>query len=274
MKQETFEGTGGLKIFFRVWQPDDPARGVVVINHGFNAHSGQYTWAGEALAAHGLAVYALDMRGRGKSEGERFYVQSVDDHVGDLHKMVRIAKEREPGLPVFLLGHSAGGVVSCVYALEHQNELAGLICEDFAHEVPAPDFALSFLKAIARVAPHVGTLKLKNKLFSRDPAIVAEMNSDPLIANEKQPAQTMAALIDADRRLRKEFDQIRIPVLIMHGKNDQVTKPSGSQFFFDHTGSTDKTLKLYEGGFHDLLRDTDKQVVLSDIEGWIDRRVS
>ena len=274
MKQETFEGKDGLKIFFRCWRPDTPPRGVVVINHGFNAHSGQYAWAAEQLTTHGLAVYALDMRGRGKSEGERFYVQHIDDYVGDLHQMVRLAKAREPGLPVFLLGHSAGGVVSCIYALDHQSELTGLICEDFAHEVPQPDFALSLLKAVARIAPHAGVVKLKNKLFSRDPSVVDEMNNDPLIANEKQPAQTMAALIDADRRLRREFGQIHLPLLIMHGEEDGVTKPSGSKFFFDHAGSTDKTLKFYEGGYHDLLHDIDKQVVLSDIEGWIDRRVS
>ena len=100
-----------------------------------------------------------------------------------------IAKSREPGLPVFLLGHSAGGVVSCVYTLEHQAELAGLICESFAFQVPAPDFALAVLKGLSHVAPHAHVLKLKNEDFSRDPAVVAAMNADPLIANEVQPTQ-------------------------------------------------------------------------------------
>ena len=116
---------------------------MVVISHGFNSHSGQYGWVAEQLVSRGLAVYALDHRGRGRSEGERFFVEKVEDYVTDLATFIQMVKAREPGLPVFLLGHSAGGVIACVYALEHQDELAGLICESFAYEVPAPDFALA-----------------------------------------------------------------------------------------------------------------------------------
>ena len=119
--------------------------------------------------ANGLAVYALDLRGRGQSEGERFYVENFADYVSDLATLIKLAKSREPGLPVFLLGHSAGGVISCVYALDHQAELAGLICESFAFQVPAPDFALAVLKGLSHIAPHAHVLKLKNKDFSRDP---------------------------------------------------------------------------------------------------------
>ena len=98
------------------------------------------------FAAAGFAVYAVDLRGRGKSEGERFYVDSVDEYVADVAGLITIAKERDPGLPVYLLGHSAGGVVSCTYALDNQAELAGLICESFAFQVPAPGFALAAIK--------------------------------------------------------------------------------------------------------------------------------
>jgi alpha-beta hydrolase superfamily lysophospholipase len=116
--EETFEGAGGLRIFFRAWRPEGKARGVVVIVPGFNAHSGQYLWVAAQFVASGLAVYAIDLRGRGKSDGERFYVGKLADYVGDVAGLVALAKSREPGLPVFLLGHSAGGVVACIYTLE------------------------------------------------------------------------------------------------------------------------------------------------------------
>ena len=99
------------------------------------------------------------------------------------------------------------------------------------------------------------------------------MNNDPLIANETQPTQTMAAMVRADERLKKEFPLITLPVLILHGTLDKNTRPSGSQHFYDMAGSTDKTLKLYDGGFHDLLNDVDKKLVIGDIEGWINARV-
>ena len=272
--QSSFQGVGGLKIFTRSWRsPTEKPRAVVVIVHGFNSHSGQYGWVAEQLVASGFAVYALDLRGRGQSEGERFYVQNFADYVNDLPSFVHQAKAKEPGLPVFVLGHSAGGVVSCVYALEHQTEISGLICESFAHQVPAPDVALSILKGLAHVAPHAHVLKLKNEDFSRDPVAVAAMNNDPLIADEVQPTQTVAEMVRADERLKKEFPLITLPLLILHGTLDKATRPSGSQFFYDTAGSTDKTLKFYEGHFHDLLNDIGKEAVMADIQQWIVKRL-
>jgi len=187
--------------------------------------------------------------------------------------LIKLAKSREPGVPVYLLGHSAGGVVSCVYALENQPEIAGLICESFAFQVPAPDFALAVVKGISHLAPHAHVLKLHNEDFSRDPKVVKSMNEDPLIAHEVQPTKTVATLVRADERLKREFPLIKLPVFILHGTADKATRPSGSQMFYDNAGSADKTLKLYEGHFHDLLNDFGKEEVMADILAWIDKRL-
>lgn len=274
MNGASFEGVGGIRIFTRSWRPPSRnPRAAVVIVHGFNSHSGRYGWVGEQFTANGLAVHALDLRGRGKSDGERFYVEKFEDYVSDVATFVARTRSQEPGLPVFLLGHSAGGVVACLYALEHQAELAGVVCESFAHELPAPDFALAGLKALSHVAPHAHVLKLRNEDFSRDPEVVRSMNNDPLIAREAQPTQTIAALVRADERLKQGFPLITLPVLILHGTLDKAAKPSGSQRFYDMAGSTDKTLKLYEGHFHDLLNDLGKERVMADIQRWIDERI-
>ena len=269
MTEGSFEGVEGVKIFTREWQPAGAPRGVVVISHGLNAHSGLYEWAAQQFTSNGLAAYALDHRGRGHSGGERFFVKRFADWTKDLATFIDIVKTREPGLPVFLLGHSAGGVIACIYALEHPDEIAGLICEDFAYQVPAPDVALAIVKGVSYVAPHAHVLKLKNEDFSRDPAVVAALNADPLIANESQPSETVAELVRADQLLQKSFPQITLPLLILHGTADKVTKPSGSKEFYERAGSSDKTLKLYEGHFHDLLADLGKQQVIGDIQAWI-----
>lgn len=273
MKEERIQAEGGLNIFVRSWRPGGNARGVVLIVPGFNAHSGYYGWVAEQLTASGLAVYAVDLRGRGQSDGERFYVQTLADWVSDVGRVMALAKSRESGLPVFLLGHSAGGVVSCIYALEHQAELAGFICESFAYQVPGPDFALTVLKGLSHVAPHAHTLHLKNEYFSRDPKVVQAMNEDPLIAHEIQPAQTSAEMVRADERLKNEFPRITLPLLNLHGTADKVTKFGGSQIFYERAGSSDKTIKLYEGHFHDLLNDIDKETVIADIKSWIAARL-
>jgi acylglycerol lipase len=272
-REEHVDGSGGLRLFVRSLRPVERARAVVLLVHGFNSHSGHYAWVADQLVQAGLAAYAVDLRGRGQSEGERFFVETLDDYVRDVETLAAIAREREPGLPVFVLGHSAGGVVACVYALEHQAQLAGLICESFAFKVPAPDFALAVLKGLSHVAPHAHVLKLENRDFSRDPEVVRAMNADPLIANEVQPTQTVAAMVRADERLEKEFPRIRLPVLILHGTADKATKPEGSQRFFDRAGSADKTLKMYDGHAHDLLNDVGREEVMADLVGWIGARL-
>ncbi|HET7217328.1 MAG TPA: alpha/beta hydrolase, partial [Vicinamibacterales bacterium] len=179
----------------------------------------------------------------------------------------------EPGLPVFLPGHSAGGATSCVYALEHQAKLAGLICESFAFQVAAPDFALAVVKGLSHIAPHAHVLRLKNEEFSRARQVVTAMNEDPLIDNEVQPTRIVAEPVRADERLKREFPLITLPVLILHGTADAVTNPKGSQLFYDTAGSKDRTLKLYDGHVHDLLNDVDREKVMADIVSWIGGRL-
>jgi alpha-beta hydrolase superfamily lysophospholipase len=266
-------GGANLNIFVRSWQPAGPPRAIVVICHGVKSHSGYYFWTASQLVADGYAVYALDLHGRGKSDGERFFLEKFQDYLDDVHATMNLARSRHPGLPVFLLGHSAGGVISSVYTLEHQAELRGFICESFAFQVYAPDFALAVLKGLSHLAPHAHVLDLKTKDFSRDPAAVQAMLDDPLIAGEVQPTRTVAELVRADERLKEEFPLMTLPVFILHGTADKVTKPGGSQFFFDTVGSKDKTLKLYEGHAHDLLNDVGREQVMADIRQWIAARM-
>src|SRR5262245_24447789 len=273
VREEKIESAKGLKIFVRSWVPESRPRAVIVVCHGVNSHGGQYLSVGEQFAAAGLAAFALDLRGRGRSEGERFYVEDVADYVSDVANTIALAKSRHPGLPIYLLGHSAGGVVSATYVLDNQAELAGFICESFAFQVPAPGFALAAIKGVSHIAPRLPVLKLKNEDFSRDPRWVERLNNDPLIAHEVQPAITVAALVRADERLHDEFPSITLPVLIMHGTSDKATVCQGSQFFYDTVGSKDKTLKLYDGHFHDLLNDVGKEKVMSDVMDWLNARL-
>jgi acylglycerol lipase len=273
MNEEMIEGKDGIELFTRTWRPTEAPRAIVAIVHGYKAHSGLYEWPAEQFVRRGLAAYAVDLRGHGKSGGDRLFVEKMSDYVDDVHRLVEFARAREPGLPVFLLGHSAGGVVSCMYALEHQRELAGFVCESFAHEVPAPDFALAIIKGISHIAPHAHVLALKNELYSRDPSWVARLDDDPLIESAAYPAQSVAEMVRADERLKKEFPLLTLPVLILHGTADRVTKPHGSQRFHELSGSKDKTLKLYEGHVHDLLNDVDRERVMADILEWIETRI-
>ncbi len=273
MNESSFEGVGGLKIATRSWPVEGSPRAVMILIHGFNAHSGYMVWPGEQLSARGFACYALDLRGRGKSEGERFYVEEFSDYLGDVNTLVEIARSENPGLPVFVLGHSAGGVIATSYVFEHQDKIAGLVCESFAFDVGLPHLVQLALQGVGYLAPHLHVFSLNNADFSRDPAHVERMNTDPLIAKESQPAETASEMLKAAERLKENMPNFNVPVFIIHGTEDKATRPEGSQYFYDHAGSSDKTLKLYEGHFHDLLADVDRDIVMGDIAAWLDERV-
>ncbi|ESQ86868.1 hypothetical protein ABAC460_21870 [Asticcacaulis sp. AC460] len=271
--EETFAGKGGVAIFYRSWVPAGAPKAIVVLMHGFNSHSGQYEWPAQQFAAAGYAVYAGDMRGRGKSGGKRFYVDSFSDYISDVGGVCDIARARHPNLKLFVLGHSAGGVVATSSTLDNQDKVAGLVCESFAYRVPAPELALDFLTFLSGFLPNAPALKLNNAHFSRDPAAVAALNADPLIKDETQPMKTVGEMWKADRRLQVSFGKIKTPSFIIHGTEDKATSYPGSEEFYKKSGATDKTLKLYKDHFHDLLADVGKEGVMADIIAWVDQRV-
>ena len=237
----------GLRIHFRAWHPSATPRAVVVIVPGFNSHSAYYAWAAEQLVADRFAVYALDLRGRGHSDGERFYVDTFDDYVADVTRFVALVKSKEPAVPVFLLGHSAGGVVACLFAIDHQAELAGLICESFAYQVPGAGLCARRVQGTEPRRPaRAHPASQERRLLARSAGGGGDGRRSAHRARD--PADpTLAAMVRADERLKEDFPRITLPVLILHGTADKATKPSGSQFFYDSAGSSDKTLKLYDG---------------------------
>ena len=245
----------------------------MILIHGFNAHSGYMVWPGERFSANGFATYTLDLRGRGQSGGERFFVEKFQDYLDDVDTLVETARSENPGVPVYVLGHSAGGVVASLYAFDHQDKIAGLVCESFAFDVGLPHLVQLAIEGVGSIAPHVHLFKLKNEDFTRDPEALERMNSDPLIANEAQPAETASELLKAAELLKGRMPEFTTPLLLIHGTADKASRPAGSQYFYDHAGSVDKTLKLYEGHYHDLLNDLGKEEVLADIQAWLDERV-
>lgn len=263
-----------LSLHARAWTGPEAPRAVVVINHGFLAHSGQYDGTARELVARGFNVYAYDMRGHGKSGGDRYWVDTYGDCVNDLAAFVEQVRAREPGQQLFLYGHSAGGVISTVFVQQHAELINGFICASFAFEVPPPEFLLQALRVVGDLIPRAPLLSLNPADFSRDPAVVEAIRNDPLVIHEPGPGHTLAELIRAHDHLGKTFGEVRLPVFIIHGTADKATRPHGSQRFYDEAGSHDKMLRLYEDHVHDLLVDYGKEQVLNDIVAWINARVT
>ncbi len=266
-------GTGGRRLFWRSWTPGEPARAVIVLVHGLGEHSGRYDHVVARLLDEGYAIHTLDHRGHGRSDGPRALIHDMDDVVSDLDALVDQAVAAQPGVPVFLLGHSMGGLISLRYALAHQDRLAGLI---LSASLAALDAVPKPLELVARtlsvVAPQAPVIALDSALVSRDPAVVAGYRSDPLVHHGKIPARTAVQLADTVERFPDSVGAITVPVLILYGTADRLCPPAGSVMLGERIGSSDKTVTAYDGLFHEILNEPERERVLDDIAGWLAAR--
>lgn len=271
---DNFTVPSGLTLFEHWWRPKNDARANVVLVHGLKDHGGRYDHVGEWFARRGYAIYAPDLRGHGKSDGERFYVDSFDEYMDDLDVFVGRIRKREPDRPVFLLGHSMGGAVASRFVLEREPDLRGLILSAPALE-PNENVSpvLIWLSGfISRFFPRAPVTKVDVKALSHLPEVIEAARKDPLSNDRPAPARTGYEILQAMRRIREKAHEITLPVLLMHGTEDHLTNPRGSERLFELAGSQDKELKLYEGLYHEILNEEEWGRVLGDIAEWLDAR--
>jgi acylglycerol lipase len=274
-RQSSFAGAGGVEIYWRAWCPHAEPDGAVVISHGAAEHSGRYAHVAARLTSEGYAVYALDHRGHGRSQGPRALIDRIDNAVADLDRLVGLAASEHAGAPVFLLGHSMGATISLPYAIRHQQRLAGLILTGALAAVelpPAPMQAVA--RALSAIAPRAPMFGIDASLVSRDPAVVDDYNRDPLVHHGKLPVRTAVEIADAVDSFPEAVGAIGIPTLIMYGTDDRLCPPSGSVMLCERIGSTDKALASYTGLYHEILNEPERDQVLDDLCAWLTARVA
>ena len=266
----SFVGARGLRIHVRTWLPDQPPAGVVVIAHGFAEHGGRYAAVAERLTAAGIAVRAPDHRGHGLSEGKRTGVVRFGDYVDDLTTVIAQVRARWPSLRVVLLGHSMGGLIALDLAVRQTVPLEGLVLSAPAacpREVSR--FTLAVGRALSRVAPNTGVLRLPLNRISRDPGVVEAYNNDPLVFRTPIRARLGAEMLDAMDRVDAGLPGLRVPLLVMQGTSDGLVDPGCGPHVYGRAGSVDKTLKMYDGLWHEIFNEPERDHVLADLTGWL-----
>jgi acylglycerol lipase len=270
----TFPGAAGGSVYWQAWSPPK-AKAVVVISHGLAEHSGRYTHVAERLNDAGYAVYALDHRGHGKTDGTPGNIDRFAYVRGDLDTLLTQARGEHPGLPVFLLGHSFGGLVALDYLVARgESGLTGLVLSSAAVD-PSVGTALERRVApvLSALAPNLGIVPLDATAVSRDPAEVKKYVEDPLNYHGKIRARTGAESLAAVARVGSGLGTVTLPVLVFHGTEDRLVSPSGSKMIAERIASSDKTLKLYDGLFHETFNEPEKDAVLDDLVIWLDKHV-
>ncbi len=264
----------GLKLFTQAWLPVK-TRAVLIISHGYAEHSGRYAHVAEHLVARGIAVCALDHRGHGRSEGERANVKVFREYITDLCRFVDSLRVEYPAVPRYLLGHSMGGAIALQFTLEYPEKLLGLVLSGAylrnAVNVPAPLLAISSL--LSRFLPGLPVQALDTKALSRDENVVAAYENDPLVYQGKAKARLGTELLAAGPYLLARMESVHLPVLIMHGGADRIASAEGSRELYEGIGSSDKTLKIYEGFYHEIFNEIGKEQVLEDLSNWLEQRL-
>lgn len=261
----TFPSSNGATIFEQWWRPEGEPKAVLAICHGYAEHSGRYAQVAADLNARGYVVEALDLRGHGRSSGERVAVESYDEYLDDVEGFLARVRQRNPGKKVFLLGHSMGGGVVVNYVIARDHQLDGLLLSGAGMLGPRPQPNPN--QPAARPAP------LDASAISRDPAVVAAYENDPLVYRGVRNPKMAAASGPAYERVQARMGEIALPLLIMHGTDDRLVPYHGSEVLLERASSKDKTLKLYPGLYHEILNEPERDVVVADVVEWLDVRV-
>lgn len=269
--ENTFTNPDNFTLHEKTWSAEN-AKAIVLITHGIAEHCGRYDHVAQSLVEGGYTVVAFDLRGHGKSSGKRNYINSFQDYLNDLDEMLGRVRVNYPDQSIFLLGHSMGGGIVALYTIEQQPDIEGILLS--APMAKVSDEISPMLQKISgllsAILPKLPVMKLDSSGISRDPKVIEDYDTDPLNYRGSILARTGAELLKATKTISAGTSRISTPILIMHGTNDKITDVSGSEMLFDKVSSDDKTLKLYDGLFHEILNEPEKDGVKLDILEWLD----
>jgi len=267
-----FKGARDTCIAYQTWHPEGPVKAAILLVHGLGEHSSRYMNLVNHLVPLGYAIYTVDHIGHGKSDGVRKHVNTFADFTDTLDIFFNRVNDWHGDKPVYLLGHSMGGLIAAYYLLSHQDAFSGAILSAPALKISndVPRLKVLVGKLLSAVWPRFGILSINPTKVSRDLNIVQAYMDDPLIYKGKTSARLAAELLKAMRQVEEGSLKITLPVLVLQGTEDAIVNPDGAQEFFDRVGSADKTLKLYEGSYHEVFTDTDKDRVFDDLKKWLE----
>lgn len=268
----TFTGAGGLELYYQSWQPEGELRAIIAIVHGFGAHSGLFHDAVQHLLTLGYAVYAFDLRGHGRSPGQRGHINSWAELREDLHTFLTRIQERGPSCACFLWGHSLGAAIAVDYALRFPQSLQGLILTAPAlGKVKLPLVKVALGRMLSQVWPNFSLkVGLDKGTSLRSPNYIT--TQDPL-RHEYGSARLAAEFFATQKWVANHACELQVPLLILYSSDDKITPPEGSVTFFQKVVFPDKESYEYPGDYHDFHLALNYQKVLVDLVNWLEKHV-
>jgi len=270
-----FDGLGGVRIVYDVWTPETPARAVVVLAHGISEYARRYDHVAQRFADAGLVTYALDHRGHGRSGGKRMQVRDISEYTADFDTLVGIATREHPGLKCIVLGHSMGGGIVFAYGVERPDnyDMMVLSAPAVAAQEQVGRLMVVVAKTLGVVLPGLPVRGIDVDAISRDPEVVWAYKTDPLVYQRRIPAGIGRALLQVGETMPRRAPALTAPLLVVHGSADRLIPVEDSRRLVDCVGSTDVTLKVYPGLYHEVFNEPERDQVLDDVVSWIVQRL-
>ncbi|MEX1300352.1 MAG: lysophospholipase [Desulfotignum sp.] len=270
-----FKGVRNDNIYYQAWLPEGNVKAILFLVHGLGEYCGRFVNLVNHYVPLGYAVYGLDHLGHGKSGGEREVIERFTDFIDPLRLYYQMVKGWQPGKPVFIFGHSMGGLITCCYLLDHQEDFQGAIISAPAIKVSDNISPMTIImgKILSRIAPKAGVVSLDPNCISRDSEVVRTYVNDPLVFHGKTPARLAGEMLNAMMRVRAELDKITLPFIVVQGSEDKLVDPMGAKMLYDKAGSKDKTLKVYKGLYHEIHNEPERSTMFKDVAAWLAVRV-
>ena len=266
------EARGSSKLYEQCWEPEGECRAAALLVHGLGEHSSRYGHVAEHLTQHGIALQSLDHYGHGKSDGLPGYVERFSVYLDGVAAALEKVQQKHPELPLFLVGHSMGGLIAATFLLQQQNAFRACVLSGpaFKSDQAPPAIVIAIIRLLAILVPTMPLLQLDASGVSRDPVVVDAYMRDPLVHHGKLSARLLAQMSAAMQSALARASEIRVPIILMHGEDDQLTAPSGSVEMYEQVGSEDKTLKTYPGLYHEIFNEPEQDTVLADMSSWLE----
>jgi alpha-beta hydrolase superfamily lysophospholipase len=266
----------GPALFGRSWRPATPPHAAILIVHGLAEHSGRYAGTAAALNDAGFSVHAVDYRGHGRSEGGRVHVDDIDDYVADVRAALGEVRRRDPAGPVFLLGHSQGGLIALKLALDEPSAMTGLVVTSPFLAIHPASRPPAFIRGLARLMRHLAPrltmpTSIDVRLLSRETGVGEAYARDPLVSHAAS-AGWLHAIRRAQRDVRTRASQLRVPTLLMAGGGDRLTDPEAARQFARDAPREVLELVWWDGFYHEILNDLGREQVVAKIVEWLNRR--
>jgi alpha-beta hydrolase superfamily lysophospholipase len=271
----TLSASAGASLYYQSWKPADKPAAVLLIAHGLAEHSGRYEHFAKFFVMRNYAVFALDYPGHGKSDGDRCHIGKFSDYTDSVALLLDRVHEEFPGTPVFLVGHSMGGLVAIRFLIERQDQFAGSILSGAAVQPAVELSAIQRLamKFFSRFLPRLRVLQLDASAVSRDPAVVERYRKDPLVFTGKVTSRLAEQLFSTMTYIGNRLGILKLPMLILHGSEDGLTSPEGAKMLHENIASDDKKLIIYDGLYHEVYNEPEQEAVMSDVADWLAARL-